>query len=185
MTSPRNLLFHLPCPSQSSSRSPDVWTDFGPCLTCTVSVLIGPVEIWMQQWGEDAGGSRASCVFACSAVNPMRKSTPSFQLVHPSMSCYSVSLSDISGTKSNMLKITISHHLLFMNLYYSEQQLLADSVTGNGKSVIGSNSGQDLNKNESIWCQQVKVAALSVMTLQVLSCPVQTVITFKQGFQKD
>lgn len=31
----------------------------------------------------------------------------------------------------------------------------------------------------------MKVVALSVMILQVLSCPVQTVITFKQGLQQD
>lgn len=61
---------------------------------------------------KEAGGSRASCAVPCSAVNPMSKSSPAFQLVHPSMSYYSVSLSDISGTKSNMLKITISYHLL-------------------------------------------------------------------------
>lgn len=112
MTSLRNLLFHLTCPSQSSSRFPDVWTDFGRCLTCTMSVLIDPVQTWVQQWGEEAGGSRASCGVTCSAVNPMRKYTPAFQLVHPPMSCYSVSLCDISGTKSNMLKLTISYHLL-------------------------------------------------------------------------
>lgn len=34
-------------------------------------------------------------------------------------------------------------------------------------------------------CQQVKLVALSVMTLGVLTCPVQTVITFKQGLQQD
>lgn len=33
--------------------------------------------------------------------------------------------------------------------------------------------------------QHVKVVALSMMTLGVLTCPVQAVITFKQGLQQD
>lgn len=89
----------------------------------------------MQQWGKEAGGSRASCVVTCSAVNPMSKSTPVFQLVHPSMTCYSVSLSDISGTKSNTLKITISYHLLLWiyiilsSNYWLTQSLAMEKVS--------------------------------------------------------